>query len=61
MEFLRRRANPVPAVVTEGEAGALATYNSEVARGLMHKSSYRARMAEIQERYDRWLRGWEVP
>jgi hypothetical protein len=34
---------------------ALADYNGEVARGILHKAEYDARMAEVQKRYDRWL------
>ena len=37
-----------------GEFHVLATYNSEVARGLVHTPEWAARMAELQARFDRW-------
>jgi hypothetical protein len=32
----------------------LATYNSEVARGLLHTPEWKAKMAAEQERFNRW-------
>lgn len=33
----------------------LARYNSEVARGLVHTKKWKAKMAELQEEFNRWM------
>lgn len=41
--------------LSDQETTDLAIFNSEVARGLVHRPSYAARMAELQGRYDQWI------
>lgn len=38
--------------LTNAEITALSTYNSEVARGLVHTESYKLRMKDLQRRYN---------
>jgi hypothetical protein len=38
----------------ESNWGALATYNTEVARGLVHTPEWKAKMAEKQREYAVW-------
>lgn len=38
--------------LTTAEVEALAAYNGEVARGIMHTPEWTARMAELQARFD---------
>jgi hypothetical protein len=38
--------------LTEAEMNTLATYNSEINRGVMHTEEWRAAMRELQRRYD---------
>lgn len=44
------RLGPMPA-----QFEALALYNAERSRGLMHSPSWEARMRELQEEFDRWV------
>lgn len=41
--------------LTKEEMTALATFNSEVARGLVHRPGYAYTMAELQTRYNDWI------
>jgi hypothetical protein len=36
---------------------ALATYNAEIARGIVHTTAWEFRMAILQREYDEWLTG----
>ena len=45
----RKRLGPVPA-----RFGALATYNAERHRGLMHTAEYDAEMARLQCEFNEW-------
>lgn len=44
----------------ERQWGDLATYNAEVARGIVHTPEWDARMAEKQARYNDGLRAWAM-
>ena len=49
MRRSRRRA-----LEFESRWGDLATYNAEVARGIVHTPEWQLKMAEKQQRYNRW-------
>lgn len=54
--FDRRLKTPAPApLIGRAEVEMLATYNSEVARGLVHHAEWDARMAELQNRFNEHL------
>jgi hypothetical protein len=56
MSKRRRRWDPMPAVFH-----SLSTYNSELARGLLHTPEWKEKMAELQRDFDAWTRGqWEA-
>jgi hypothetical protein len=42
--------------MTEAELNKLADYNAERSRGIVHTEEWRARMAELQRRYEEALR-----
>jgi hypothetical protein len=50
------RREPMP-----GPFNALAQYNSERARGLVHTAAYDARMAALQAEFDRWASEVRLP
>lgn len=48
-------SNPdLPCPLTKDQITALATFNSEKARGLVHRPGYAWDMAKLQEKYDEW-------
>lgn len=50
-------SNPdIPCPLTKDQIGILATYNAEVARGLLHRPGYAFEMARLQEQWDNWTR-----
>lgn len=51
MRLHRVRYEPMPS-----EFSALAHYNAEVGRGIVHAAEWQARMAESQVRFDEWQR-----
>lgn len=46
-----KRAKP-PGLLTSGEVAALALFNAERARGLLHTSEWQTRMAGLQARFE---------
>lgn len=44
----------LPPDMSEQDFHELATYNGEVARGLVHTAEWKAKMAVFQERWNRW-------
>jgi len=42
--------------MTEEEFHQLASYNGYVGEGLVHTDAWKAKMAVLQERWDRWVR-----
>lgn len=50
----RRRREPIQELygLTDAELNTLATYNSEINRGVVHTEEWRAAMRELQRRYD---------
>ena len=44
--------------IWEDRFEALAVYNAENARGIMHTEEYREKMKVMQDEYDRKLRDW---
>jgi len=44
--------DPPQSELTNGEINDLATYNSEVARGIVHTDEWKARMSELQTRWN---------
>lgn len=57
-----RKIKPMPR-----EFDVLARYNAEVVRGIVHTPEWRAKMAELQERFNEWAwseterLGWTPP
>jgi hypothetical protein len=45
-----------PCPISQWEVQVLATYNSEVARGLLHTMEWQAYAAGLQRQFDRWRR-----
>ncbi len=43
-------------MIWENKFNALATYNSELSRGILHKEEYKRKMKDLQEEYDRKLK-----
>lgn len=41
--------------LTSEESSKLATFNSEVSRGLVHRPGYAFEMAKLQEKYNAWI------
>ncbi len=53
---VRRRKLELPPDMTEEEFHQLASYNGYVGEGLVHTDAWKAKMAVLQERWDRWVR-----
>ncbi len=51
---MRRRKLELPPDMTEEEFHQLANYNGYVSEGLVHTDEWKARMAVLQERWNRW-------
>lgn len=48
-------SNPdLPCPLTKDQTTQLATFNAEVARGLVHRPGYAFEMAKLQEQWDNW-------
>ena len=52
---MRRNRKPEGCPLTEDEFHVLASYNAEVARGIVHTTNWKINMAVLQTKYNAWL------